>query len=299
MNASDSSFVVVCLCVLSLCSLCAPATVSAAWPEHQQAPPQQATTQQTSTQPPDKASVLPPSPPRTPFEEAMLRADLMMVRKEYSDAAVAYEKLLAEQPRNAALLNKLGLVCQFLTRLDLAKKYYEKAAKADRNFATPYNNLGTLYYQQKKYGKAVDNYLRALKLDSEMSVGYSNLGYAYFHMKKYDEAMDAFRRALAIDPEVLSHSSHSGGTLLQDRTVMADSGMFYFFLAKSFALRGDAPQCAQYLKRAIDDGYPNVLAARTDAAFKPVLKDPTIRELLQLEPLPPEPKTNIAPFAAR
>ncbi len=243
-----------------------------------------------------KQAVPPEAQPaaRTPRQEAEMRADLFMARKEYADAAGAYAELLKKEPRNAVLLNKLGVAYHLQGNLGQAKKYYDKAAKADRNFANAYNNLGTVFYQRRKYSKAIPNYLKAVGIDPQMSVGYSNLGYAYFHMKKYDEALGAFRQALAIDPEIFDRSSR-GGSLLQDRTVMADRGLFYFFLAKSFASRGDAAQCVRYLKRAQDEGYKDLLSARTDAAFKPVLRDPDVRLILQLEPLPPEPKTNIAP----
>jgi tetratricopeptide (TPR) repeat protein len=258
-----------------------------------------------SAQTAQQASDVKPNPPvnatevtRTPRQEAELRADLFMVRKQYSDAADAYEKLVEQEPHNAQLLNKLGIAYHLQAKLDEARKYYERATKADRKFANAYNNLGTIYYQRKKYGKAVPIYVKAVGLDPEMSVAYSNLGYAYFHMKKYDEAMEAFRHALTIDPEIFEHSSKTG-SLLQDRTVLGDRGLFYFYLAKSFAARGDAEQCLRYLKRAADEGYVNVTAARTDAAFKPVLRDPGVREFLQLEPLPPDQKQNIAPLGAR
>jgi tetratricopeptide (TPR) repeat protein len=258
-----------------------------------------------SAQTPQQASDVKQTPPantndvvRTPRQEAELRADLFMVRKQYSDAVDAYEKLVEQEPRNAILLNKLGIAYHLQSKLDEARKYYERATKADRKFANAYNNLGTIYYQRKKYSKAVPIYIKAVGLDPEMSVAFSNLGYAYFHMKKYDEAMDAFRHALTIDPEIFEHSSKTG-SLLQDRTVLGDRGLFYFFLAKSFAARGDAEQCLRYLKRAADEGYASVQSARTDAAFKPVLRDPLVREFLQLEPLPQDPKQNIAPLGAR
>jgi tetratricopeptide (TPR) repeat protein len=288
----SNSFFSVSVLFLFVCLLCVVAQARQNPANSFPSPPptQQAATQQSEPAKPAAAQ----EPVRTPRQEAELRADLLMARKEYADAVVEYEKLVKAEPRNAVLLNKLGVAYQLQTKLDPARKYYERATKADRNFANAYNNLGTVYYQRKNYKKAVPQYIKAVQTDPQMSVAYSNLGYAYFHLKKYEEAMDAFRRAITLDPEIFERSSR-GGSLLQDRTVMADRGLFNFFLAKSFAVQGDALQCARYLKRAIDEGYANVLSARTDAAFKPVLRDPTVRELLQLEPLPPDAKRNTAP----
>ena len=42
------------------------------------------------------------------------------------------------------------------------------------------NNLGVIYYLEKKYGKAVKQYEQALKLRQDSGSFYSNLGAAYF-----------------------------------------------------------------------------------------------------------------------
>jgi tetratricopeptide (TPR) repeat protein len=292
MKVFGISFLAVCALALSMCLLCSQAAAGQTSSSSSQAQPPAQQTSPPQTESSKGAGTVDASKvERTPRREAEMRADLLMARKEYADAAVAYEALVKQEPRNAQLVNKLGVAYHLQTKLDQAKKYYDRAAKLDPTFANAFNNLGTVYYQRKKYRKAVEMYRKALKVDPEMSVGFSNLGYAYFHLKKYDEAMDAFHRALAIDPEIFDRSSKVG-SLLQDRTVLENRGLFNFFLAKSFAVQGDAVRCAQYLRKAIEDGYPSLPAARTDAAFKPVLRDPTVRELLQLEPLPPEPKSN-------
>ena len=220
--------------------------------------------------------------PRTPREDEELRADLFMARKQYPEAADVYQKLVAQEPRNAVLLNKLGIACHQQMMLEQAKRYYQRAAKADKTFANAYNNLGTIYYQRKNYRKAIRAYKQALELNPSFAVVHSNLGYAYFGEKHYDEAMDAFRRALAIDPAVFDRG-HSAGSLLQDRSV-SDHGLFYFFLAKSFAQMGNAQRCAQYLRKARDEGYQGLAAAKTDPAFARVLHDPTVEEILEMTP---------------
>ncbi len=216
-----------------------------------------------------------------------MRADVMMARKEYADAARAYQQLLLREPRSAVLLNKLGIAYHQQAMLDQAKKCYERATKADKTYASAYNNLGTVHYQRKRYRKAIQEYKKALEIKNDMPAVYSNLGYAYFEDKKYDEAMQAFRQALALDPNVFERS-HGTGTLLQDRSVN-DHGMFYFFLAKSFASMGNAERCAHYLRKARDEGYKDLAAVKSDPAFAKVLLDPSVQEILQ-QPAPGEDK---------
>ena len=65
---------------------------------------------------------------------------------------------------------------------------------------------------------------------------------------------------------------------------MADKGLFAFTMARSYAGTGDAEHCATYLRRALDEGYPNIAAVHTDPTFAPVLDDPGMQAVLVLIP---------------
>ncbi len=231
-----------------------------------------------------------PAPPtRTPREEEELRADILMARKQYAEAVPVYVKLVEQEPRNAVLLNKLGIAYHQQTMFAQAKRYYERAARADKHYANALNNLGALEYDRRRYRQAVKQYKRALELAPEMATAYRNLGSAYLAQKKYDEVFAAYRRALEIDPQVFEHRGNFG-TVLQHIGV-DDKGTFFFFLAKSYASMGNAERCAHYLRKARDEGYTGLAAAQTDPAFASVLKDPAVQEVL----LPASPSANQTP----
>jgi len=205
-----------------------------------------------------------------------------MARKEFGEATAAYEAILESEPKNAQLLNKTAIAYQELGSLNRSERYYHRAMKADKNFASPINNLGTVEYEKKHYGKAIVLYKKALVLKMETSTIYSNLGYAYFANKQYPEAMSTFDKALAIDPELFERRS-GYGTIIQQRTT-TDPGLFNFFVAKSYAAMGDAERAAHFLRLARDDGYKNFLSAETDPAFAKVIKDPRVQDVLHVMP---------------
>lgn len=219
----------------------------------------------------------------TPRQVAELRADILVARKMYLQGIAAYEELLKTYPKDAGLLNKIGIAYQEMGRSRDAARFYKQATKADHNFASPLNNLGTVEYEQKKYGKAVKLYRKALATHGDAAIVYSNLGYAYFALQQYPDAMNAFHQAVALDPKIFDRRGNMG-SIVQQRTV-SDPGLFYFFLAKSYAEAGDAEQCARYLTLARDDGYTQYTTAQSDPAFARVIRDPRIQELLR--PAPP------------
>jgi tetratricopeptide (TPR) repeat protein len=218
----------------------------------------------------------------TPRQSAELHADILMARKEFEEAIHAYDKILKDEPKNATLLNKMGVAYQQLTDLRHSEHYYKKAIQADKTFASAVNNVGTVEYERRHYGKAINYYQKALIFGSDVPTVYSNLGYAYFANKEYPQAMDSFAKALALDPTVFDRKG-GNGTIIQDRTA-PDPGLFFFYVARSFAQAGDAVHAAHYLKLARDDGYKDFLSAQTDPAFALVIKDPAVQEVLLVIP---------------
>jgi len=223
------------------------------------------------------------SAPRTPVEAAEMRAEIMMARKDYSEAALAYQSILDKDPNNAELLNKIGIAYQQLGQSDLAEHYYRKAVRADKKSTHALNNLGTVEYSHARFGKAVKDYKRAIAIGGDdLAPVYSNLGYAYCGEKQFPLAMDAFGKALALDPTVFENKG-TGGSIVQHRTA-ADQGTLYFMLAKSYAKTGDVEHAARYLKLARDDGYKNFMAAEKDPDFAKVIKDPQVQDVLHKRP---------------
>jgi tetratricopeptide (TPR) repeat protein len=212
--------------------------------------------------------------------------DLYMVRKQYREAATIFKRLSDAAPQNPVYLNKLGITMHQQEALALALKYYERAVKADPLYADAQNNIGTVWYQRKKYNKAIRAYQKAINIRRDMPVLYSNLAYAYFEDKKYEQSIASFRQALAIDPHYFEEHGSRTGSVLQDRTVN-DRGRFYFLLAKSFAEAGNVERSLVYLRKAKDEGYKALEAARQDPAFSAMMKDPEVQEALSPKPTDP------------
>jgi tetratricopeptide (TPR) repeat protein len=216
----------------------------------------------------------------SPQETAMIRGDIQMARKEYSQAIAEYRIALQGNAKDALLLNKMGIAYQQLGDLNDAERSYRKAMKADRKFASAVNNLGTLEYQRKRYGRSINYYKEALKRDT--ATVYSNLGYAYYGNKQYPEAMAAFGKALAMDPDVFTKKG-GVGAVLQQRSA-PDPGLFNFMLAKFYAKTGDAEHTAHYLKLSRDLGYKDFRTAEKDPEFAAVIKDPRVQEVFLSTP---------------
>jgi tetratricopeptide (TPR) repeat protein len=214
----------------------------------------------------------------TPRQVAEMHADILVARKEFAAAARAYERILATDRKDPALLNKIGMAYQQLDDMHKAEHYYKLAWKYDKHFASAMNNLGTIEYGKGRYKSAIKDYRRALAVGTDRATIYSNLGYAYCGKKDYSRATAAFTAALALDPEIFTRRGDFGSIFLQRSA--PDPATVYFLMAKSYAKLGDAPQTAHYLKLARDTGYKHIHAAETDPGFKRVIRSPLVQEVL-------------------
>lgn len=249
-----------------------------------------ASASQAAAQQPEQAA---PKPPLTPREKAEMRADILMARKEFAEAAKAYEEILRQNPRDAVLLNKIGICYQQLNDLGRARHYYKQANKVDKKYASAINNLGTLEYSDKRYKQAIKYFKKALALPGNQASIYSNLGYSYCGVKDYQRAMEAFGKAVALDPQIFDRKGGIG-PMVEQRSA-DDPGALYFVIARSFAKAGDAEQAARYLKRARDSGYKQLRSAEKDPDFARVIHDRRVQEVLRIQPPYAPPTEDTAP----
>ena len=220
-----------------------------------------------------------PAPaPLGPKEMQDERAKVQMAEKRYEAAIQSYEDLLKADPKNAIYMNMIGIAYLDLSNYDQAKKYFARAAKADKKYSSAVNNLGMVYYHQKNFRGAIRQYEKAVAIDPNQAGTHSNLGFAYHNSNKYPEAAAEFQKALEIDPTIFERNDRVG-TMVQDRSVN-NHGLFFFTMAKVYAQKGDAAHCAQYLRKSLDEGYKDVGKAATDPAFKDVINDPVVQEVM-------------------
>jgi tetratricopeptide (TPR) repeat protein len=231
--------------------------------------PQVAERRDSALTPPAQAVSLPPEK----------RADILMARKMYREAAETYK----EGPLDSAVIqNKIGIAYHQMLQPEIARRYYEQAIKLDSTYPEAINNLGTIYYSKKSYRRAIKLYRRALKLAPESASIYSNLGTGYFARKNYKQAAEAYQKALTLDPDVFEHRG-SWGVMLQERSV-EERAKFHYYLAKTYAKAGMNERALLYIRKALEEGFTERKKLMEDPEFVSIRKLPEFQELIAMEP---------------
>lgn len=233
------------------------------------------------TQQPPKAAITPVSavsPPVRPVSNE-LHGDIMMAERHYFKAIEWYRM---GDPQSPLLANKIGLAYHQMHLLGLAKKNYERAVKLNPKYADAINNLGTIYYSEKRYKQATKYYRRAMRCSESPSATIAaNIGSAYFARKKYGDAAEWYEKAVRIDPDIFERHSTSG-TIMRERTI-EERALFHLSLAKTYAKYGINDRALDYLRLALREGVKNPNKIPTMPEFAGLRKDLRFQQLLALQ----------------
>jgi tetratricopeptide (TPR) repeat protein len=214
-------------------------------------------------------------------EELDTRGDELRGQKAYLDALDYYRAALAKK-RSASLYNKAGITELALRRDQESTKDFERAVKLDHQFADAWNNLGVAWYLQQKYGRAIKEYQKAIKLKQDVASFYNNLGAAYYGKKEWEQATASYGRALQLDPDIFERTSRTGVTAQLPSP--EERARFEYLIAKLYARQGNSDHALQYLRRAMEEGYPAINDVYKDSDFDGLRKDTRFAQLMASKP---------------
>jgi tetratricopeptide (TPR) repeat protein len=236
---------------------------------------------QVQASPPTLRGVEPP-PSDATADNLEERADTLRSQKLYLDALDYYRAALAKKPNTATIYNKIGIVELLMQRWPDAKKSFEHAIRANREYSDAYNNLGVIFYIGKKYSKAIDRYNKAIRYHDDTASYYSNLGAAFFSKKEFEKSVEAYGRALQLDPNVFERSSRTGVAAQMSKP--EDRAHYDYVVAKLYAKMGETDRSLEYLRRAMEEGYKSINSVYKDAEFAGLRKDRRFTELMAARP---------------
>jgi tetratricopeptide (TPR) repeat protein len=208
--------------------------------------------------------------------------DVFMARKMYREAIEAYREGETKAANKAILEDKIGIAWHQLGDIGAALKSYQKAVKIDPKYADAINNIGTIYYSEKRYRRAIGEYRRALTISPGAAAIWSNLGTALYARHRFNEMSEAYAKALELDPAVFDARS-GPGTQMQDRGV-EDKARYHFEMARVYAKAGKNELALQYLRKSLEEGFNDKEKINKEPEFSALRETPEFKDLMALEP---------------
>ncbi|KAK4052466.1 glucose repression mediator protein [Microbotryomycetes sp. JL201] len=123
---------------------------------------------------------------------------------DYVAAKESYERVLAENPAHAKVLQQLGGLYHRsrapFYNPDTSVQILLKSLESDANDPFTWYLLGRAYMTQNNFGKAYEAYQQAVYRDGKNPAFWCSIGVLYFNIGQFLDALDAYSRAIRIHP---------------------------------------------------------------------------------------------------
>jgi tetratricopeptide (TPR) repeat protein len=117
----------------------------------------------------------------------------------YATAPI-YERLTELEPKNAALLNMVGVMRINMGHLQTAEGYLSRAARLLPNWADAQDNLGFCLLKEGRVAEAIALFSRAVEINPAFRLARLHLAVALNQTGRTQEALPHIRYVLAMDP---------------------------------------------------------------------------------------------------
>jgi predicted TPR repeat methyltransferase len=121
-------------------------------------------------------------------------------RERFEEAANAYSRCVALDPRNLEVYNNLGVLTRKLGQYRISEQHLLKAVALNPQFANAHINLGVLCLVEERHQEALSHFGEALSLDPQETYYLRLLARAYGAMGRLDDARATYLRWLEQAP---------------------------------------------------------------------------------------------------
>jgi Flp pilus assembly protein TadD len=145
------------------------------------------------------------------------KGDEFLARREYMDAANAYQLSVQSDNASESVYYNLGIALGKLGRIDEATNAYAQALKIAPDYAEVHNNLGNLLLRKGDLDGAARHFREVTKINPELAAGYNNLGITLARQSRHEDAAAQFRKAIELDPKYLEARFNLAHSFLAQR----------------------------------------------------------------------------------
>ena len=135
-------------------------------------------------------------------QQAFAKASQLIEQGAFPKAIELAKQLVESAPENAQVWNLLGFAYAKDQKPGEAEKCLRKAIELDKNFATAWVNIGTLFSTQKKLDLALQAFQNASYIEPQNAGYLSTIAGILVEMRRFDEAEKYSVQAIKYDPNL-------------------------------------------------------------------------------------------------
>jgi superkiller protein 3 len=118
----------------------------------------------------------------------------------YKAAAALFEKAIKADPEFAKAYYMLGYSQKKLNQKSQAMNSYKKAIEVNKKFENAYIALGNLQTSMEDYESAINSYNAVLAFNEKSAKAHFGAGNVFYKQKNYEKAVQRLKQSVAINP---------------------------------------------------------------------------------------------------
>jgi len=122
----------------------------------------------------------------------------------YKDKTSFWKSAVMTSPSFAFNHNNLGAMYYLDKKPDLAQPEFKKALELNPKEKMAHNNLGLIYMDRGEFEKSEEEFGKEMEINPYYDNGYANRGLLHYKMGKKDQAVADWKKALEINPNYSS-----------------------------------------------------------------------------------------------
>ncbi len=197
-------------------------------------------------------------------------ADISFARKDYYAALIKYLEASRLNPNSEYIYNKLGITYSRLRFYPQAIDAFNRAIGLNPKYPYSFNNLGSVYFASGDKKRAEKYFKRAIALKNDEASFHINLGTLLRERNKQEKGLEELKIGLSLDPDILKKSEGMG---LAAASTQKNNREKSYYDARLFASMGNVDRAVESLQQALNLGFTNLEAIRTEKDFDPIRQD--------------------------
>ncbi|MBI1828150.1 MAG: tetratricopeptide repeat protein [Thaumarchaeota archaeon] len=129
------------------------------------------------------------------------KAEIFIVKQNYEEAIVFYDKALEQLPRYENAWLKKGDALSHLKKHEYALACYEKVLQINPKSTDAWNLKGVCLSDLKRYEEALECFDKATLLKPMHFAAWNFKGVCFFNLRKLEKALECFDKAIKIKPD--------------------------------------------------------------------------------------------------
>lgn len=135
------------------------------------------------------------------MEDKIKQGEALFSEGKFEEAEKCFLDLLNSDPKNAEILNNLGVICYSRNNMAAAEKYFLEAIENKKDYLHPLLNLADLYQNEKRWKDIAVQLEKYISIDNSEPDIFKRLGIVYSELGLPCEAKMALAKSIKLEQD--------------------------------------------------------------------------------------------------